>query len=422
MRRPPLLPIFLVVLVDVLGMTIVIPLIAIYAEHFHASAFEATLLMPTFAVCQLFSGPLLGRISDRTGRRKMLLVSQIGTFIGFIVMARATALWMVFVARVIDGVTAGNLSLAQAYISDNTEPKDRAKSFALIGIAFGLGFLVGPGITAMLTGFSLSAPIYAAAGLSLTSVVCTFFLLPESKPAPVEGPAGRRLGVLQWSRYGEFFTRQGLRGWLLQYLAYVFSFSTFIAGFALFAERRFTWQGHAFTPREIGFVFAYVGLLGIVFQGGIIGRLVKRFGEQRLVGWGFASLAIAYVLLGVIHTIPELVLVATLSSFGNGILRPTITALITQHSSRHEQGVVLGLTQSLTSVAAIAAPPLAGYLIEIGWLGPWAWVGAAAASLGFAVLLFTRAAENALAKRAGAPAPPSEDRPRSRPANETTSL
>jgi len=365
-RRSPLLAIFLIVLVDILGMTIVLPLLAVYAESFHATAFQATLLMPAFAVCQLVAGPLIGRISDRTGRRKMLLVSQIGTFIGFIVLARATSLWMVFVARVVDGATAGNLSLAQAYISDNTEPKDRAKSFALIGIAFGLGFLVGPGITAMLSGPSLNAPIYAAAGLSLTSVLCTFFLLPkEERPPQVaeSGPGGQRLAIFEWRAYTQFFTRPALRSLLVQFFLYFFAFSTFISGFALFAERRFQWHGHPFTPREIGLLFAYAGFLGIILQGGLVGRMVKRFGEERLVRWGFVSLALGYLALGVIVDPYLLLLTTTISSFGNGVIRPALTSLLTQNAGRHEQGVVLGLNQSLMSIASIVAPPLAGLLI-----------------------------------------------------------
>src|SRR5687767_13650365 len=132
-------------------MTLVIPLLPIYAESFHATPLQATLLVSVFAVCQLVSGPLLGHASDFTGRKPMLLISQVGTCIGLIVLARATSLWMIYLSRVIDGVTAGNLALAQAYIADNTPPERRAKSFALIGIAFGLGFFIGPSVTGLLS-------------------------------------------------------------------------------------------------------------------------------------------------------------------------------------------------------------------------------------------------------------------------------
>ena len=163
-QRVSLLPVFLIVLVDVFGMTLVIPLLAIYAETFHATPLQATMLVSVFAACQLVSGPIIGHMSDRVGRKPMLLISQIGTFIGFIVMARAQALWMLYVARVLDGSTAGNLSLAQAYISDHTEPSQRAKSFGLIGIAFGVGFFIGPSLTGYLSAkYGLTTPIYLAA-------------------------------------------------------------------------------------------------------------------------------------------------------------------------------------------------------------------------------------------------------------------
>ena len=338
-----LLPIFLVVLVDVFALTLVIPLLAIYAEHFGASALEATLLVSTFAVCQLVSGPLLGRASDRVGRKPMLLVSQLGTFVGLLVMASARSLWMLYVARVIDGATAGNLSLAQAYIADNTAPEDRARSFALIGIAFGLGFFLGPSVTGYLTQFGLRAPILAAAGLSLTSVLCTAALLPNQRipraASPVDGasgPGGERLGALDWGTYVRYFRRPVLAGLLAQFFLFAFAFATFTSGFALFAERRFTWQGHPFTPREIGYLFAYAGFLGIVLQGGLIGRLVRRFGEPTLVAAGFASMGLGFLFLGLIGALAPLVVVTTLAAFGQGVLRPTLTSLVTQSAGRHE--------------------------------------------------------------------------------------
>ncbi len=385
-----LLPIFLIVLVDVFAFTLVIPLLAIYAEHLGATPFEATLLVSIFAVCQLFSGPLLGRISDRVGRKPMLVVSQIGTFVGLLVMASASSLWMLYLARVIDGATAGNLSLAQAYISDNTKPENRARSFGLIGIAFGLGFFLGPSVTGYLAQFGLRAPIYAAAGLSLVSILCTAILLPNQQPAPaaagataeVGAPGGQRLALLDWGAYAPYFARPVLAGLLAQMFLFGFAFTTFTSGFALFAERTFRWNGHPFTPREIGYLFAYAGFLGIIMQGGLIGRLVKKFGEPALVTAGFLSMGLAYLLLGLIHDVGPLIAVATLAAFGQGVLRPTLTSLITQNADRPEQGIVLGLNQSLMSIAQVVAPPLGGFLIGSGLLPEWAFVAALAAGLG----------------------------------------
>src|SRR6185295_12445082 len=172
MKKSPLLSIFLIVLVDVLGLTIILPLLPFYAEQMGASPRMVGLLVATYALCQFIAGPPLGHLSDRVGRRPVLLVSQIGTCIGFLILAFAQTLWVVFFARVIDGLTAGNLTVAQAYIADITNPENRTKSFGIIGIAFGLGFLVGPGISGYLAAYSNVYPIFAAAALSFTSIMC----------------------------------------------------------------------------------------------------------------------------------------------------------------------------------------------------------------------------------------------------------
>jgi DHA1 family tetracycline resistance protein-like MFS transporter len=388
-KRSPLLPIFLIVLVDIFGLTIIIPLLSIYSEHFGATPLQATLLVSVYALCQLVSAPLLGKASDRFGRKPLLLASQVGTFLGFLLLARATTLWMVYLSRIIDGATAGNISLAQAYISDNTEAKDRTKSFALIGIAFGLGFFVGPFLTGYLVHYGLSAPIYAAAAMSLGSVLCTLLLLPRAERPPqaaegtAVGPGGQRLAVFEWKAYAPYFTRPVLSGLLAQFFFYALCFSTFTSGFALFAERRFTWEGRPVTPREISFLLGYVGFLGIVLQGFLIGRLVKRFGESALVSAGFISLVIGYLILGPCRDIATLLVVSTISSFGNGVLRPTLSSLVSQNAGPSEQGVVLGLNQALNSVAQIFAPILGGVLIGQSQLTLWAWVAAAAALVGY---------------------------------------
>ncbi|MGA2595492.1 MAG: MFS transporter [Bryobacteraceae bacterium] len=380
LRRSPLLPIFLIVCVDVLGLTLILPLLPFYAEKLGASPTVVGLLVSTYALCQLVAGPMLGRMSDHVGRRPLLLVSQAGTFIGFLILAYANQLWLVFLSRAIDGLTAGNLSLAQAYISDVTKPEERAKSFALIGIAFGLGFLVGPGVSGYLSGFNYRYPIFGAAGLSFTSILCTYFLLPSHAPNK-DGQPQKKFTILAWDRYAEFFRRRELAPLLWQFFAFSFVFALFMSGFPLFAERRFTWHNKPFGPKQVGYIYAYVGFLGIVLQGGLIGRLVKTFGEAKLARAGFFLTAVGFAVLGFTYRIPLLLVVAALTGVGTGGLRPALTSLITQKAERTEQGAVLGLTQSLMSVSQITAPFVAGLLINQYWLIAWALLGAGVAAL-----------------------------------------
>lgn len=390
LKRHPLLPIFLIVVVDVLGLTIILPLLPFYAQTLGASATQVGLLISVFSLCSLFSGPLLGRLSDRVGRKPLLLLSQVGTLAGFLVLAGAQTLWVAFLGRIIDGLTAGNLSLAQAYIADVTEPKNRSRSFAIIGIAFGFGFLVGPALSGFLSKYGYRVPILMAAGLSLTSILATAFLLPSgspAKPAGAEppGPGGRRLSLLAWGEYAQYFRRPGLSPLLWQFFCFSFAFAGFTGGLALFCERRLFWHGKPFGPEQVGYVFAYAGLLGVILQGGFLGRLVRRFGETALVTSGFLTATLGYALLAATFGIPMLLVAGTVSSFGNGVLRPTLTSLITQQVDRTEQGVVLGLNQSLLSLSQILGPALAGWLIDRGQLSLWATVAGVAAALGLAI-------------------------------------
>lgn len=386
-KKSVLLPIFLIVSVDILGLTIVLPLLPFYAERFGANPFVVGSLVTLYAACQLVAGPLLGRISDRVGRRPLLLVSQVGTLIGFLILASANSLWMVFLSRFIDGVTAGNLSLAQAYISDVTEPQDRAKSFAIIGIAFGVGFLFGPAISGFLAQYDYRYPIVAAAGLSFTSICATYFLLPRTPPTHAEnvGPGGKRLAIVDWAAYAKFFRQANLAPVLLQFFMFCLAFSTFQSGFALFAERRFQHDGVRFGPKEVGYLFAYAGFLGVILQGGLIGRLVKRFGEEKLALSGFFAAMLGYAFVGLSWHLPALLGAMALSSYGTGILRPTLTSLVSQRTPRSEQGVVLGLNQSLNSLAMIVAPLCSGALIDRQLLVPWALLASIICAVGLAL-------------------------------------
>ena len=382
--------------VDVLGLTLMIPLLPFYAEKLGATATEAGMLVGVYAACQLISGPLLGRLSDHMGRKPLLIVSQIGTFIGFVITANANFLWLVFVGRIIDGCTAGNLSLAQAYISDVTKPEDRAKSFGVIGIAFGLGFLVGPAISGFLSKFDYRYPMYAAAAMSATSILATTFLLPSvasKKAAGPAGPGGKRVSIVEWGAYADYFRKPALAALLYQFSCFSFSFAFFIAGMPLFLERRLTWHGQPFGPEQTGYAWAWAGFLGLLIQGPSLGRMVKRFGERALNRAGFGAYILGYVLMAFCQNVPMLIAAITVLAIG-GLVRPTLTSLITHAAPREEQGAVLGLNQSIMSICQIAGPPIGGFMIQHGLLTWWGMVAAAVAAGGFAL--------------ASRPAPPAE--------------
>jgi MFS family permease len=215
------------------------------------------------------------------------------------------------------------------------------------------------------------------------------------------GPGGKRPGLFDLATYLDYFRRPGLGSLYLQFFLFSFAFSAFMSGFALFAERRFTTSdGQPWTAREVGLLFTYTGFLGIILQGGILGRLVKRFGEARLALAGFVAAVTAYIVLGFTGTVALLVVVSTLSAFGNGVLRPVITSLLTQRVGRHEQGIAIGISGSLSSLAMTLAPPTGGSLIDRHWLVAWTLVPATAAALGLITALVSRAKGTGAADRA----------------------
>jgi MFS transporter, DHA1 family, tetracycline resistance protein len=365
-------PIFLIVLVDLLALTLIIPLLPFYAQRFGASAVEIGFLASSFALCQLVASPVLGRLSDRYGRKRILILSQLGTFAGLVLMARAESLAVLFLARMIDGFTAGNLPLAQAYIADRTEGPDRAKQFGLIGVAFGIGLVLGPALSGWLSGFDWNYPVYLAAGLSLLSVAATSALLPADGPKTKPAPGLGGLGLL-----ADFWRRAELRPWLLAFFVFVFAMGWFTQGLALFAQARLS-----FGPKEVGYWMAYCGVLGIIVQGGLIGRLVRRFGEARLVRLGFAVDVAGYGALSLVGSFPALLAVSTLFAAGNSCLRPALTALISRKAKPEEQGAVLGLTGSLQSLGMIVGPPLGNWFLERGAPAGWAVALGAVSLLG----------------------------------------
>lgn len=387
--KSPLIPIFFIVAVDVLGLTLIIPFLPFYAEKFGASPAVVGLLISSYAFFQLISGPILGEWSDRFGRRKVLLLSQVGTFLGFLVLAQAQTLWVVFLARIIDGATAGNLSVAQAYIADVTPREKRAKAFGIIGVAFGMGFLVGPAISGVLSTVNQLYPIYLAAFLSLVSIGLTYFILPEPT-FHVAARETQKAGIFNVSKYVHQFKRKNVGPILYQFLCFHFAFALFFSGFPLFLERRFFHDGIPYGPKEVGYLYAFTGLMGAVIQGGLIGKLVARFGEMNVVVISFMFLAFGYFMLGASFNLPILLVAACFMAWGHGMIRPSLTALLSRQVDSHEQGLVLGLSQSLNSIAQIFAPILGGVLIGSGYLSTWAVLSGIISVVGLVLILRAR--------------------------------
>lgn len=361
----PLLPIFLTVLVDVLALTIVLPLLPFYAQELGASKLVVGILFASFSVCQLFSGPFLGRLSDKLGRKPVLLASQMGTFVGLLIMAAANRIEWLFVGRMLDGLTAGNLSIAQAYIADVTAPEKRTRAFALVGIAFGIGFLVGPAFSGLFAKhFGNHAPFLLAAGLSLTSVVLTASLLPRTPPAARSTERG-----LAAAR--RVLARPLPRARLLEFFTFILAFSMMTGGLALFLAERMR-----FDVEQVGWAFAYSGLVGGLMQGGI-GRLATRLGEERLSAAGVTAMGAGYAVLSQATTLPLLAVALTIGGAGSAVVRPALTTLLTGSVADEDRGLVLGASQSLASIASATGPALSGLFIQRGLLGPWALTMAA---------------------------------------------
>jgi len=383
MKKSPLIPLFLVVLIDVMGMTIILPLLPFYSKMLGASPFVVGMIVSVYGLCQFISGPILGQASDKMGRKKILILSQIGTCLGFIMLAMSNNLILVFLARIIDGITAGNITVAQAYISDVTEPKDRTHAFGMLGSAFSLGFIIGPAITGFLSKYGPHTPIYMASVLSFLSILATWFLLPESNAHKSEG-----MNKFALKNVMHFIKDPAVGPLLFQFLTFIFAFAFFMSGFALFCGEKFSTGHTVFGIREVGYLFTFMGCVSLLVQMGFLRKLSKKFGEEKLVIAGFISMAIGYFIIGETSTIPFLLFAMLMTSFGSSVLRPSLTSQITKNVPRHQQGAILGVTQSLQSMAQIVAPMIGGFMIGKGFLNGWAWTSSIVAMLGFFVIHF----------------------------------
>lgn len=353
--RSPLIIIFITVFIDLVGFGIVIPVLPIYAQKFAASEATIGLLLAIYSAMTFLFSPLFGRISDRVGRRPVLLVSIIGTSIGFLTMGLANTLWLLFAGRIIDGITGSNISTAQAYIADVTPPEKRAGAMGLIGAAFGLGFIFGPALGGILSSqISLAAPFYFAALLAAANALALYFLLPESLASEHRAQAAR-------ATFREMFQAAG--NWQLGavFATYFFAtaaFSLLTATYTLFTFRRF-----GLDEAHNGYIFASLGLIGAVIQGGMLRRLVPSFGEKALTICGLIFLTASLFALPLAQSVTQLLLASIGIAIGNSLIAPVLSGLASRSVSPAWQGRALGAMNSVASLARIIGPALGGWLL-----------------------------------------------------------
>ena len=364
MKRSPLIVIFTTVFIDLVGFGIVIPVLPFYAEGstFNATPRTVGLLFASYSIMQLIFSPVLGGLSDRFGRRPVLFISIIGTGIGFLILGLANTLALLFIGRILDGITGGNISTAQAYIADITTKENRAKGMGLIGAAFGLGFIFGPAIGGILSRWGIHVPFFFAAALCFANALLLYFTLPETvtpdHPARISAVRGR--GISQLIRS---LKQPRLAFVLVIYFMFVVAFSIMTTSFSLYVMFRF-----GYDAQHTGYIFAYVGLISVIVQGGLIGRLVKRFSEMPLVVFG--ALCFSLSLFAVPYVGPAagglagLLIGGGVFALGNSLATPALTSLASKSVGESEQGTVLGVTQSVASLARAVGPSLAAVLIN----------------------------------------------------------
>lgn len=363
MNRSPLIVIFTTVFIDLVGFGIVIPVLPFYAEGtiFNATPRTVSLIFVSYSVMQLIFSPILGRMSDKYGRRPILFLSIIGTGIGFLLLGFATTLWMLFAGRILDGITGGNISTAQAYIADITTSENRAKGMGLIGAAFGLGFIFGPAIGGMLSQWGIHVPFFFAAILCFANAILLYFRLPETitpdHPAKNQAAGGRG-----WKQLIDSLKQPRLAFVLSIYFLFVVAFSIMTTSFAFYTMFRF-----GYDAQHTGYLFAYVGVIAVIIQGGLIGRLVKRFGELPLVIAGALCFALSLFAVPFVGPaaggLAALLIGGGVFSMGNSLATPALTSLASKSVGAAEQGSVLGVTQSVASLARVVGPSLQAVLI-----------------------------------------------------------
>ncbi len=381
-RRSPLLVIFLTIFLDLLGFGLVIPLLPFFATDLGATGFQVGILMTAYSGMQFLFAPLWGRLSDRVGRRPVLLVSIAGNVVAMLLFSASTNLVIFFLARAFAGMANANIGTAQAYMADILPPEERTKGMGLIGAAFGLGFVLGPAVGGLLATISLAAPALAAAALSALNLVLAWFNLPESLPPEAREKARLRRG----SRLEAF--KGSLSHPVLPFLFLLFflttvAFAQLETTFALFTHSRF-----GYDAKENGYLFAFIGIVLALVQGGVVHPLRKWVSEAAILLIGTVVLTAGLLFLTAVQGKMGLLVACSVLAVGHGMGSPALTALVSRQAPAHAQGQILGVNQSMGSLARVLGPLIGGFAFQYG--SDVAPFFSAAAILGFGILISAR--------------------------------
>lgn len=396
MRKSTLLIVFFVVFIDLMGFGIVIPILPLYGKAYHPSAFALGLLMGVYSLMQFIFVPILGRLSDRFGRRPIILLSLCGSVIGYILFAVQTTFGVLFLSRVIAGIMGGNIATAQAVVADVTPPDKRAHGMGLIGAAFGLGFIFGPAIGGGALHISHQAPGWFAAGLSAVALIFAAVKLPETWTEAARAAKSREEHARRRWFNADALVRALSHpqiGFLVViFFLATFAFSIFEAVFALFLQKQLD-----LNIIHVTYIFVFLGLLAAIVQGGLIGRLAKLFGERKLVIAGGVLLVFGYISTMFARNVLELIIFLVFLALGAGVTSPSVSSLVSRLTKATEQGGMLGVNQSVSSLARIVGPVWGVYAFEkFGVPSPFITSGIAAALvfiLGVVVLKVARTRE-----------------------------
>ena len=367
-HKKNLFVIAVIAVVNALGYGIIIPILYSYSQKFGLTDFENGLLFSVFSVFQFFSTPIIGRLSDKYGRKPLLLISLAGTALSFLTMAFAPSAIFLFLARALDGITAGNIPVASAVISDTTAPKDRARGFGIIGAAFGFGFVFGPAISALTIGFGIQTPFLIAAAVTLVAIALTAFVLPETNTFEREVSKAKffDFGKLMRSVMDE---NVGLT--LLLSLFYSFAFALYIYAFQPFAVKNL-----GMSPTIISINFTLVGLVGLIAQAVLIPRAVKAFGERKVLVGALVGSTLAFIGIFLSDFIALFVAMTAVQALANSFVGPMIQTLLSKEMDERSQGSILGLNSSYISIGTIFGPVAGGAIATLSVHAPFLAAGA----------------------------------------------